>query len=139
MNSNNSKLKRWIILLRISIGVIYLWFGALKCFPGVSPAEDLAKETIHLLTFGMIDSRLSLALLAFWEIAVGVLLIGGFFWRIAFGLVLVHMICTFTPLLLLPGLSFTHIPFALTLVGQYIVKNIVIICALYAVNNFREK
>jgi uncharacterized membrane protein YkgB len=40
-----------------------------------------------------------------------------------------HMICTFAPLFILPELSFTHAPFAFTLVGQYIVKNIVFILA----------
>ncbi len=133
------KLKKWINLLRISIGVIYIWFGMLKYFPGVSPAEDLAKETIHLLTFGLIDSDLSLLLLAIWETVIGVFLIAGFFKRISFWLVLVHMICTFTPLALLPHLSFTQMPFSLTLVGQYIIKNIVIICALCVINTFEEK
>jgi uncharacterized membrane protein YphA (DoxX/SURF4 family) len=133
------KLKRWVALLRISIGIIYIWFGMLKYFPGVSPAEDLAKETIHLLTFGLIGPDLSLLLLAVWETVIGVFLIAGLFKRISFWLVLVHMICTFTPLVLLPQLSFTQMPFSLTLVGQYIIKNIVIICALCVVNTFDEK
>lgn len=133
------KLKKWVALLRISIGIIYIWFGMLKYFPGVSPAEDLAKETIQLLTFGLIGPDLSLFLLAVWETVIGVFLIAGLFKRISFWLVLVHMICTFTPLVLLPQLSFTQMPFSLTLVGQYIIKNIVIICALCVVNTFEEK
>jgi uncharacterized membrane protein YkgB len=139
MASSTSKLKIQISVLRISIGVIYIWFGALKYFPGVSPAEELAKETIRLLTFGLIGPDLSLLLLAIWGTAVGLLLIAGLFKRYTFWLVLVHMICTFTPLLLLPQLSFTHMPFTLTLIGQYIIKNIVIIAALSVVNTFEEK
>src|SRR5262245_28073934 len=27
--------------LRIGLGVVYLWFGALKLFPSLSPAEEL--------------------------------------------------------------------------------------------------
>lgn len=139
MSSSTAKMKTQIQLLRISIGIIYIWFGLLKYFPGVSPAEELAKETIRLLTFGLIESNLSLLLLAIWETVIGVLMITGLFRKYAFWLVLVHMFLTFTPLVLLPHLSFTHLPFSLTLVGQYIIKNIVIICGLFVVNSFEEK
>ena len=124
-----------ITLLRISIGVIYLWFGVLKFFPHVSPAEDIAKETIQILTFGLIPPGLSIILLAVWETIVGVLVISGFFCRVAMPLVVTHMILTFTPLVLLPQLSFTHLPYALTLVGQYIIKNIVIVSALLVIKS----
>jgi uncharacterized membrane protein YkgB len=124
-----------ITILRMSIGIIYLWFGVLKFFPHVSPAEDLAKETIEILTFGLISPNLSIILLAVWETIVGVLLISGFFCRVAMPLVVAHMILTFSPLILLPNLSFTHLPYALTLVGQYIVKNIVIVSALMVIKS----
>lgn len=129
----------WLIVLRVSIGIIYLWFGVLKFFPGVSPAEELAKETIHLLTFGLIQPNLSLLLLAIWETAIGVVLISGLFLKLAIRVVLVHMVCTFAPLFLLPGLSFTAPPLALTLVGQYIIKNIVIVSALFAIDHAPQK
>lgn len=125
---------RWLTVLRISIGIIYVWFGMLKFFPGVSPAEDLAKETIHLLTFGWIGSDLSLLLLAIWETLAGILLIAGIQTRWTLRIVLLHMACTFTPLFLLPNLSFTWLPLALTLVGQYIIKNIVIVSALFVID-----
>lgn len=130
---------RWLIALRVSIGIIYVWFGALKFFPGVSPAEELAKETIHLLTLKLITPGLSLLLLALWETAIGVLLISGLYSRVVIRIVLVHMICTFTPLFLLPGISFTSAPFALTLVGQYILKNIVIVSALFVIDTFEKE
>ena len=131
--------ERWLIVLRISIGIIYIWFGVLKFFPGVSPAEGLAKETIHLLTFRLIDPDLSLLLLAIWETAIGILLLFGIYSRWVIRIVLVHMICTFTPLFLLPALSFTAAPFSLTLVGQYIIKNIVIISALFVIDTAAKK
>jgi uncharacterized membrane protein YphA (DoxX/SURF4 family) len=111
----------------------------LKFFHGVSPAEDLAKDTIALLTFGLIPPDLSLLLLAIWEVAIGALLITGLFARPVFWLALVHMVCTFTPLVLLPDASFTRAPVALTLVGQYIIKNIVIVSALFVVRAMEEK
>jgi uncharacterized membrane protein YphA (DoxX/SURF4 family) len=138
-HSSLQKLSSPITILRISIGIIYLWFGMLKFFPQLSPAEDLAKETIRILTFGFIPSELSIILLAGWETFVGLLLIFGFFSRIAMPLVVTHMILTFTPLILLPHLSFTHSPYALTLVGQYIIKNIVIVSALVVINSYERK
>jgi uncharacterized membrane protein YphA (DoxX/SURF4 family) len=118
-----------LALLRISIGVIYLWFGALKFFHGYSPAEDLAINTIHKLTFGLIPQPVTIILLAAWECAVGILLIAGKWLRTVFIFLFVHMVCTFTPLLFFPSLSFNFPPYGFTLVGQYIMKNIIIICA----------
>lgn len=125
----------WLIVLRISIGVIYVWFGVLKFFPGVSPAEELAKQTIHLITFGLIQPNVSIVLLAIWETVVGALLISGFYLHVVIRVVIVHMMCTFTPLVVLPNESFTSAPLALSLVGQYIIKNIVIVSALFVIDN----
>ena len=128
--STSGNVDRWLPMLRISIGIIYLWFGSLKFFPGVSPAEDLAKETIRLLTFGLIPAKLSLLLLSLWETIAGALMVIGLYQKWVIRVLLIHMFCTFMPLFLLPGLSFTSVPFVLTLVGQYIIKNIVIVSAL---------
>ena len=116
--------------LRISIGLVYLWFGMLKFFPDVSPAEDLARNTIHCLTFGLVPDQISVLLLAIWEVAVGVLLITGLFRSIALRVTLVHILCTFVPILCFPELIFQNVPLVLTLLGQYIVKNIIILAAL---------
>ena len=130
-----STIKTQVGILRITIGIIYLWFGALKFFAGVSPAEELAKNTIHLLTFGLINPDLSLLLLAIWETVVGLLLISGLFSRFAFWFVIVHMGCTFTPLILLPKASFNEAPFALTLVGQYIINKTIYTLTILQVKN----
>jgi uncharacterized membrane protein YphA (DoxX/SURF4 family) len=131
----NKNFYKWILLLRISIGVIYCWFGVLKFFPGVSPAKQLAENTIHLLTFGLLSNSASLFILAVWETGLGLILVAGILPKIALRLALAHMLFTFTPLLLLPRDSFNQPPFALTLVGQYILKNIVIISALLVINS----
>lgn len=116
--------------LAISIGLVYLWFGILKYFPQASPAEELAKETIAILTLGLIPATISIKLLAIWETSVGLLFLLNIYRREAIWLALVHMICTFTPFLFFPDQSFTEAPFYFTLVGQYIFKNIIIIAAL---------
>jgi len=121
--------QRALLLLRVSIGVIYIWFGALKFFHGYSPAEDLAINTINKLTLNLVPQPANIILLATWECAVGVLLIIGKWLKPALAFLFLHMACTFTPLLFFPGAAFNHPPYAFTLTGQYIMKNIIIICA----------
>jgi uncharacterized membrane protein YkgB len=120
-------------LLRISLGIIFLWFGALKFFPGTSPAEELAARTIFHLSFGLLKPQLSLPLLATWEVLIGVGLIANRMLRATVLLLLAQMIGTITPLLLFPAEIWSHFPFALTLEGQYILKNIVLVSAALAV------
>ena len=114
-------------VLRISVGIVYLWFGALKFFQGVSPAEQLATETIHRITFGLIDDHTNLMLLATWECLIGIMLIVGKFIKPTLGFMLLHMLCTFTPFIFFPQETFRYMPYGLTLTGQYIIKNIVFI------------
>ncbi len=128
-----NELAKRMKILAISIGIIYLWFGMLKFFPGISPAETLAVDTIHNLTLGLISPKVSIILLAIWEITIGLLFIFAPLYRTVIMLTLVHMVFTFTPLLFFPDLSFNGYPFSLTLVGQYIMKNLVIISALIVI------
>jgi len=121
--------RRSLFLLRISIGLIYLWFGALKFFHGYSPAEDLAINTINKLTFALIPQPVNIILLAIWECSIGIFLITGKSLRTVLIFLFVHMACTFTPLLFFPSLSFNYPPYGFTLVGQYIMKNLIVICA----------
>lgn len=118
-----------LTILRVSLGVIFLWFGILKFFPGLSPAQGLATETIQVLTFGRISPDASLMLLATWECLIGIGLILGVFLRATLLLLWVQMLGTITPLFLFPDQAFLHVPYAPTLEGQYIIKNIVLISA----------
>ena len=118
-------------LLAISIGIVYLWFGFLKFFPALSPAEDLAKHTIGFLTFGWIPENTGYIILALMEVAIGLCLVFNFQLKIIISIAILHLIFAFIPVLFFPEVSFTNAPFALTLVGQYIVKNIIIISALF--------
>jgi uncharacterized membrane protein YphA (DoxX/SURF4 family) len=122
--------RRSLVYLRVSFGIVYLWFGALKFFHGYSPAEDLAIQTIDKLTFHLIAQPLNIRLLATWECMAGFLLIAGRWQRGVFFLLLLHLVCTFTPLLFFPELSFKFPPYGFTLVGQYVMKNIILVCAL---------
>ncbi|QDM01542.1 DoxX family membrane protein [Aliarcobacter butzleri] len=116
-----------IKLMRLSLGMIFVWYGMLKFFPTLSPAEDLAVKTIDIMFFHLIDGNLSIKLLAILEVAIGIGFLSGYYTKLVTIIFLGHMLCTFAPLFILPELSFTHAPYAFTLVGQYIVKNIVFI------------
>ena len=108
--------------LRLAIGVVFIWFGALKTIGDLSPAYDLVAKTVYWLT-----PELIVPLLGLWEVAIGVAFIFTPLTRIAILLLALQMPGTFLPLILLPEVCFNVFPFGLTLEGQYIVKNLVII------------
>ena len=118
-----------IVLLRISLGVVFFWFGALKFFPGLSPAQDLAARTIGVLTFGLVPASVSVPVLAAWECVIGLGLITGVFMRGTLLLLFLQMLGTITPLFFFPAEAFTRFPYAPTLEGQYIIKNLVLVSA----------
>lgn len=118
-----------ISLLRISLGLVFLWFGVLKFFPGLSPAQDLAIRTIDVLTFGQVPPQLGIVVLATWECAIGLGLLTGKLLRLTLLLLWLQMLGTLTPAFLFPGEVFVRFPYALTLEGQYIVKNLVLATA----------
>jgi uncharacterized membrane protein YphA (DoxX/SURF4 family) len=122
-------LTRWLArysipILRVSLGVVFFWFGALKLFPGLSPAEDLVRNTIFV-----IDPGLFLPVLAVWEMAIGLGLICGKFMRLTLLLLFMQMPGTVLPLFILPDVTWQHVPYSPTMEGQYIIKNLVLIGA----------
>ena len=120
-------------VLRLGLGLVFFWFGILKFFPELSPAQDLATRTIERLTLGFVTPGVGLPLLAVWETLIGVGLLTGRFLRATLFLLALQMAGTVTPLVLFPGEAFTIFPFAPTLEGQYILKNIVLIGAAMVV------
>lgn len=119
--------------VRVALGIVFLWFGALKLFPGLSPAEDLAARTIETLSGGAISSATSLPVLAIWESLIGLGLLTGKALRATLFLLGLQMLGTLTPLFLFPDETFSQFPFAPTLEGQYIIKNVVLIAAAMVV------
>jgi uncharacterized membrane protein YphA (DoxX/SURF4 family) len=119
--------------LRIALGVVFLWFGVLKFFPDLSPAETLVGRTIERLSLGLVQPSVSLPLLAAWESVIGIGLILGRGLRGVLLLLALQMLGTFTPLLLFPGETFSSFPLVPTLEGQYIIKNLVLIAAAMVV------
>lgn len=113
-----------IPILRIALGVVFVWFGALKLFPGLSPAEDLVRATVPL-----IPGDVFVPILGIWEVVIGLGFITGRFLRLAILLLFLQMPGTLAPVVLLPERVFVGFPFVLTLEGQYIAKNFVLVGA----------
>lgn len=110
-------------ILRFSLAIIFIWFGALKPF-GQSPAVELVTKTVYWF-----DPQIFIPILGVWEMAIGICLLFRPLLRVGLFLLAVQMPGTFLPLVLLPEVCFTTFPFDLTLEGQYIVKNLVLIGA----------
>jgi uncharacterized membrane protein YkgB len=116
-------------LLRISVGIIFFWFGFLKFFPGLSPAEGLVTKTVSIMTFSLLPDFVIINGLALWEVLIGIGLISGKFMRETLFLLFLQMIGTFSPIFLFPHEVFNRIPYAPTIEGQYIIKNLVLVAA----------
>jgi uncharacterized membrane protein YkgB len=127
--SINEKFETWgMEMLRVSLAIVFIWFGALKIW-GESPAHDLVKMTVFWF-----PDAFFVPFLGFWEVAMGLgLLIRRL---IPFTIIplLFHMACTFLPFIVAPEVCFDVFPFVPSLVGQYIIKNLVLIAGVLYVS-----
>ncbi len=118
--------------LRTSLAVIFVWFGVLKPY-GLSPAEELLKRTVAWMPFLTPDGWL--AVIGWWEVAIGATFLFRKTIRLAIALLALQMAGTFIPLVMLPEVTFQpgRFPYAPTIEGQYIIKNLLIISAALVV------
>lgn len=115
--------KEGVFLLRLSLGIIFVWFGALKVI-GTSPATELVAKTVY-----WVSPTWFVPFLGWWEVVIGLCLLWKRSIRLGIGLMAVQMVGTFLPLILLPEVVYNGSFFYLTMEGQYILKNLVIIAA----------
>ncbi len=137
---------RWsIVLAQICLGVIYIWFGALKLVPGMSPAEGLVRATVAEIA-GLIGIPIPAVpvfiLLAAWEVTIGVGIVVERCRQLASWMLLLHLPTTLLPFVLVPEVVWTRAPLGLTLEGQYIIKNLALfgsVSAVFASRYARER
>lgn len=116
--------------LRIALGIVFIWFGALKVI-GRSPVEDLVADTVYWL-----PADPFVTVLGIWEIVVGVGLLVPVALRLTLALFWAQMIGTFLVLVVHPGLTFQDDnPLLLTTEGEFVIKNLVLITAGLAVGS----
>ena len=124
-------MSKWgITFLRYSLGLIYIWFGILKPF-GLSPAQELVENTVYWFD----NPKTFVPILGWWEVVIGLTMCIKPLIRVSIFLLFIQMPGTFLPLILLPEVCFSNFPFGLTLEGQYIVKNLIIISAALVVGS----
>jgi putative oxidoreductase len=119
--------------LRITVGAIFLGFGVLKFFPGVSPAQGLSIKTTDLLTFGLIPWRVGIVAIATLECFIGICLLANRGMRLAVWLLAIEFVGILAPLALLTGRLFSGPHHAPTLEGQYVLKDIILVAAGMAI------
>lgn len=133
MNNNFNKLdrifiirmRRWgIPILRIALGIVFLWFGLLKVFD-VTPVGAIIAGT-----YSFSPQREFLLVLGIWESLIGIGLIFKLFLRATLALLWIQMLGTIVAPLLSPGMFFQNWnPLLLTIEGEFVVKNLVLIAA----------
>lgn len=119
--------------LRLSAGFVYFYFGFLKFFPDLSPAEMIASQTLMRISFHWLDAKTALLVLAVMESAIGLAFLFNVGLRWVFFLFLFHQVSTFIPLFIFPEITFKIAPFAPTMEGQYIFKNLISLAAGWTV------
>jgi putative oxidoreductase len=118
-------LARWAIpLLRVSLGAVFLWFGALK-IAQVSPVADLVARTVY-----WVDPSWFVPVLGSVEVIIGAGLLAGRALRTILALFWLQMLGTFLVLVIQPEVAFQQgNPLLLTVEGEFVVKNLVLLSA----------
>ncbi|MCC5832204.1 MAG: hypothetical protein JJU12_04085 [Chlamydiales bacterium] len=134
-----AKICRWaerhsLPLLRYSFALIYFWFGWLKVL-GISPADELVFRSTRWLQFPYFVTYLGI-----WEVLIGIFFAIRKLNRLALLMFFLKIPGTFFPLFTDPEECFTICPFGLTLEGQYIFKNLILVAgALVLVASLQKK
>ncbi|MGI8911209.1 MAG: DoxX family membrane protein [Rubrobacteraceae bacterium] len=111
-----------ILFLRVSLGLTFVWFGALKVFD-VSPVAELVAGVVY-----WVPPALFVPFLGVWEILVGIGLLSGRFLRVTLLFFLMQMAGTFLVLLVKPEVAFQgYNLLLLTTEGEFVIKNLVLI------------
>ena len=117
-----------ILIIRISLGIVFVWFGLLKVM-GTSPVYDLASHVVYWF-----PPELFVPLLGIWEMAIGIGLLLGKALRVVLSLLFLQLAGTFLVLVMRPETAFQGgNPLLLTMEGEFVVKNLVLIAAGLAV------
>jgi uncharacterized membrane protein YkgB len=111
-------------LLRLTIGIVFVWFGALKIGDS-TPVGDFVARTLPWFNRDFIVPALG-----WFEIAMGLAIIAGRLLTLVCAGLVAHLTGTFLSLVMQPEVTFQGgNPLMLTTEGEFVVKNIVFIAA----------
>ena len=123
---------RVTFLLRLSLATIFFWFGLLK-LAGVSPVADLLRNSIPFLARSPYIELLGLA-----EIVIAIGLVIERLANHAATLMILHLLCTLSVAIIAPTVVFAPAFPVLTMDGEFLAKNLVLITAGLVVISRRE-
>jgi uncharacterized membrane protein YkgB len=126
-----------IFINRLSLSIVFFWFGFLKVI-ALSPAEGLVKSLYAATISQWVGLDSFVILLGIVECLIGILWLFPQFTRLAFYLFCAQMATTFMPLFFLPRETW-HGDFVLTLTGQYIIKNVVLIASALTIFMYESR
>jgi uncharacterized membrane protein YkgB len=110
-------------LLRISLGVVFVWFGLLK-LTNSTPIGALVAGVVPF------DPSWFVPLLGAVEVLLGAALVAGRWLSTVGAVLMLHLSGTFLVLVTQPSVAFQHDnPLLLTTEGEFVVKNLVLIAA----------
>ncbi len=118
-------LRRWSIpALRMALGLVFLWFGALKLL-GASPVMNILEHTYRFLPVGTFA-----AVIGGFEVLIGAGLVFKWALRCTLALLCLHLAGTFLAVAMAPPLFFHDGNLLrLTVEGEFVVKNMVLMAA----------
>lgn len=119
---------------RFSLFIVFFWFGILKVF-SLSPAEALVSHLHEVTISSMVSKEFFVIMLGYIECLIGVLWLMPRFTKPAFILFTAQMFTTFLPMIFLPKDTWQN-DFVLTLTGQYIIKNLVLIASALTILSY---
>ncbi|WP_205748092.1 DoxX family protein [Dyadobacter luticola] len=130
----DTAINKWLVansinVLRFSMGLVFVGFGVLKFFNGISPIQSLATRTTTVLTLGIFSGHTAMIFVAGLECVIGLCFLTGMLLRVGVWLLALQMIGAMSPLLLYPAELFPGPVHAPTLEAQYIIKDIILIAA----------
>jgi uncharacterized membrane protein YkgB len=132
--SFSEKIEKYsIVIMRIALAIVYIWFGSLKVIR-LSPAGDLVEHTVFWF-----KPQIFIPVLGICEVVIGLGLLIKRFVPITILLLLLHMIATLFPLFILTDACFDTFPYRPTLVGQYIIKNLVLVAGALVIAGKHNK
>jgi len=113
-----------IPVLRVALGIVFLWFGLLKVF-GVSPVADMVVRTAYFL-----PPKLALVGMGVLETIIGLGLLSGIAMRFTLALFFIQMLGTFLTVVTRPAMLVQNgNPLVLSVYGEFLLKNLVLIAA----------
>ncbi len=111
-------------LLRVCLGVVFVWFGALKV-ADITPVADLVADTVY-----WVNASWFVPSLGAFEVIVGLGLLAGRALRLVLLAFVLQMAGTFLVLIVQPDVAFQNgNPLLLTVEGEFVVKNLVLLSA----------